>query len=301
METFIVILVLIILFVLLGGTAWFFGKEAGPGNGFSWLTGTRQFRSMVQPFSSKAQEFTNSRQSAVMIDDSRLLELAEELQGEITRASAMAEHFEMRMVALEREIGHTRQLPQTIDARVQSAESETRSRINKLRQELNQSRKSDSPYSLKRNDAVGKLYQRLAQLEVALGNVINPMLLPGEPVSVPDSLHDDTLQWENWGDVADRAFGFGEQFSQTRFLLEPELAERIETFISNFREALTGTVYPIVQGDFVNAKQKATMRDGIVTVVEGITPLRREFERTWLNGTALTEFPNEENNDLEDN
>ena len=79
METFIVILVLIILFVLLGGTAWFFGKEAGPGNGFSWLTGTRQFRSMVQPFSSKAQEFTNSRQSAVMIDDSRLLELAEEL------------------------------------------------------------------------------------------------------------------------------------------------------------------------------------------------------------------------------
>lgn len=301
METFTVILVLIVLFVLLGGTAWFFGKEAGPGNGLSWLTGTRQFRSMVQPFSSRAQELTNGRQSSVMIDDSRLHELTEELQGEITRASALAEHFEMRLGALEREVGHTRQLPATIDARVQSAESDTRNRINKLRQDLNTARKTESPYNLKRNDAVGKLYQKLAQLEVALGNVINPMLLPGEPVSVPESLHDDTLQWENWGDVADRAFGFGEQFSQTRFLLEPELASQVEQFISSFRSALTGTVYPIVQGDVVNSKQRASMRDGIVTVVEGITPLRREFERTWLSGTALTEFPIEENDDLDEN
>lgn len=301
MDTFIVILVLIILFVLLGGTAWFFGKEAGPGNGFSWLTGSRQFQSMVQPFSSKAQELGNRKQSAVMIDDSRLHELADELRGEITRASSLAEQFELRLGTLEREVGHTRQLPQAIDARVQTSESDTRARIGKLRQELNQSRKADSPYSLKRNDAVSKLYQKLAQLEVALGAVVNPMLLPGEPVSVPESLYDDSLQWENWGDVADRAFAFGEQFSQTRFLLAPELSEQIEQFISKFRDSLTGTVYPIVQGDNVSAKQKASMRDGIVTVVEGITPLRREFERTWLSGTAISEFPNEENDDLEEN
>lgn len=301
METFIVILVLIILFVLLGGAAWFFGKEAGPGNGLGWITGTRQFRNMVQPFSSKAAELANREQPAVMIDDTRLHELADELRGEITRASSLAEQFELRLGALEREVGQTRQLPQAIDARVQTAESDTRARISKLRQELNQSRKADSPYSVKQNDAVSKLYQKLAQLEVALGTVVNPMLLPGEPVSVPENLYDDTLQWENWGDVADRAYSFGEQFSQTRFLLAPELADQIEEFIRKFRDSLTGSVYPIVQGETVSARQKTAMRDGIVSVVEGITPLRREFERTWLSGTAISEFPNEENDDINEN
>lgn len=300
MDTFIVILVLIILFVLLGGAAWFFGKEAGPGGGISWLTATRQFRGMAMPFTSKAQELSGREQSAVMIDDARLHELAEELRGEITRTSSLAEQFEMRLGSLEREIGQTRQLPQAIDARVQTAESETRARISKIRRELNESRKADSPYSQKRNDAVSKLYLRLAKLESALGAVINPMLLPGEPVSVPDSLYDDTLEWENWGDVADAAYAFGEQFSQTRFLLEPELADRIEQFISDFRDALTGTVYPIVQGGNITAKQNAQMRDGIVTVVSGITPLRREFEQTWMSGTATTEFADEDIDDIDD-
>lgn len=286
METFIVILVLIVLFVLLGGTAWFFGKEAGPGAGSAWLTGTRQFRGMVSPFSSRATALT-SQQSSMMIDDSRLHELAEELRGELERTTILAQEFENRLGLIEREIGHTRQLPQAIDARVQTAESDTRARIARLRQELNNGRKADSPYSVRRNEAVSKLYQKLAQLESALVAVVNPMLLPGEPVSVPDTLYEDTLEWDNWGDVADRAYAFGEQFSQNRFLLEPELANRIERFIATFRTALTGTVYPIVQDGHATPQQLTQMRAGIITVVEGITPLRREFEHTWLSGTAI--------------
>lgn len=298
METFIVILVLIVLFVLLGGTAWFFGKEAGPGAGTAWLTGTRQFRSMASPFSSKAAEM-GTRQPAVMIDDSRLHELADELRGELSRASSLSEQFEMRLVSMERELRQTKQLPQAIDARVQSAETDTRARINKLRQEMNQGRKVDSPYSVRRNEAVSKLYQRLAQLEVALGAVVNPMLLPGEPISVPESLYDDTLEWDNWGDVADRAYAFGEQFSQNRFVLESELAERVEQFISAFRGALTGTVYPIVQADNATTQQRTQMRAGIISVVEGITPLRREFEQTWLSGTATAGFNEQDDDDLQ--
>ena len=144
METFIVILVLIILFVLLGGTAWFFGKEAGPGAGTAWLTGTRQFRSMVSPFSSKA--IGMSRQSpAVMLDDSRLLELADELRGELARTTNLAQEFENRLLLVERELGQTKRLPQALDARVQTAESDTRARLAKLRQEMQQARKADSP------------------------------------------------------------------------------------------------------------------------------------------------------------
>ncbi len=296
METFIVILVLIILFVLLGGTAWFFGKEAGPGSASAWLTGTRQFRTMVSPFSSRATALT-SRPSTVMIDDSRLHELAEELRGELERTAILAEEFESRLGLVERELGHTKQLPQAIDARVQTAESDSRARIAKLRRELHQGRKADSPYHVRRNEAVSKLYQKLAQLESALGAVVNPMLLPGEPVSVPETLYGDALEWENWGDVADRAYAFGEQFSQNRFLLEPDLAERIEQFISTFRTALTGTVYPVVQTENATAQQLTQMRTGILTVVEGITPLRREFEHTWLNGTAIDRLHDEDDDD----
>lgn len=292
METFIVILVLIVLFVLLGGTAWFFGKEAGPGASTAWLTGTRQFRSMVSPFSSKAVAM-NPPQSAVMLDDSRLHELADELRGELARTSSLAQDFENRLLLVERELGQTKRLPQALDARVQSAESETRTRVAKLRQEMQQARKADSPYSVRRNEAVSKLYQKLAQLEMALGAVVNPMLLPGEPISVPETLYEDTLEWDNWGDVADRAYAFGEQFSQNRFLLEPALADRVERFICDFREALTGTVYPIVQDDNVTAQQRSDMRVGIITVVEGITPLRREFEHTWLSGTNIQEIRDE--------
>ena len=285
METFIVILVLIILFVLLGGAAWFFGKESG--SGMAWLTGSRQIRGVFtslgngeKPFSSNKNE---QSQSSVMVDDTRVDELREELR----RNLAIGEGLETRLRALEHEVGQTRQLPETIDARVQSSEASTRDRIAHIRREFKQHRKSDSPYSLRRNDAIRDLYQKLAGIEVALGAVVNPMLLPGEPISVPEKLYDETLEWSNWGDVADRAFAFGEAFSKNRVLLDPGLAEQVETFISKFREALTDTVYPIVQADEATAKERVEIRTGIVTVVEGIPPIRRAFEQKWLSGTQL--------------
>lgn len=288
METFIVILVLIILFVLLGGAAWFFGKETGPGSGMAWLTGTRQIRGVFTSLGNGEKPFSSgtSQTSAVMVDDAHMNELREELQ----RTLAIGEGLEQRLMLLEQEIGLTRQLPEAIDARVQHSESDFRARFSQIRREINQHRKADSPYSVRRNDAIRDLYQKLAQIEVALGAVVNPMLLPGEPVKVPETLYEETLEWENWGDVADRAFAFGEAFSKNRVLLDPELAERVEQFIASFREALTGTVYPIVQADEATPKERKLIRAGIVTVVEGITPIRREFEQTWLHGTQLADF-----------
>lgn len=286
MDTFIIILVLIVLFVLLGGAAWFFGKEAVPGSGFAWLTGTRHVRSVFS-FIGNGGATYSSKPTTVMVDDSHMQELAEELRSEILRTVALSQEFDSRLHAIEADLGSTRQLPETLDTRLQTTEVETRRRLAQLRQELVSARTAESPYSQRRHDAVRELYQKLAQIEVALGAVVNPMLLPGEPVSVPETLDDDTLKWNNWGDVADRAYAFGEAFSKQRVVLEPDFARRIEAFISTFREALTGTVYPIVQSATILPAQKSQMRAGIVTVVDGITPLRREFEETWLQGTML--------------
>lgn len=295
MDTFVVILVLIVLFVLLGGAAWFFTREAGPGSGMTWLTGNRQFRSMFpsarteSPFSSHQPS-----QTSVMVEDSQLHQLASELRGEIERAATLNQELVARMASLETDFGQTKQLPAFLDERVKSAEQDTRDRIAKLRRDLNSSRKSDSPYSVRKNEAIGDLYQKLAQIDVALGAVVNPMLLPGEPISVPDSLYEDTLIWDNWGDVADRAYAFGESFSQSRFLLDADIANRIEMFISNFRTGLTTTVYPVVQNDQRTSQQLQQMRTGIVAVVDDITPLRREFEQTWLAGTSSAQFDDDE-------
>lgn len=294
METFIVILVLIILFVLLGGAAWFFGKESSPGSGMAWLTGTKQIRGIFTSLGNGEKPFSSSTstqsQSAVMVDDSRL----EEFREELGRNFAIGEGLETRLRALEHEVSQSRQLPETINARVQRSEADTYDRIKQIRQEISRNRKADSPYSLRRNDAIRDLYQKLAGIEVALGAVVNPMLLPGEPVSVPEKLYDDTLEWSNWGDVADRAFAFGEAFSKNRVLIDPDLAEQVETFIANFREALTDTVYPIVKADEATAKERVEIRAGIVTVVEGIPPVRRAFEREWLTGTRINETDIEE-------
>lgn len=306
METFIVIVVLIILFVLLGGAAWFFGKEAGPGSNTAWITGTRQIRSMFSQIGSREAPFTSrSQSSAVMVDDTRMHELAEELREEITRTLAIGEGLENRLRLLEHEMGQTKSLPESIDARVKDvettinarvidAETNTNSRLAKIRNEIKQNRQADSPYGIRRNDAIRDLYQKLAQIDVALGAVVNPMLLPGEPVSVPETLYEDTMEWDNWGDVADKAFAFGEAFSKNRVLLDQDLAQRIEKFISTFRESLTGTVYPIVQGTNITAAQKEKMRAGIVTVVDGITPIRRELESDWLK---IANIHNEEEDD----
>lgn len=292
MDTFVVILVLIVLLILLGGTAWFFTREAGAGSGIAWLTGNRQVRSIF-PNAPTSMPFS-SRTSALMVDDTQLHQLASELREEIERAATLNAELAARLSAVESDVGQTRQLPAFVDERVKTAEQETQSRIAKLRRDLNASRKSDSPYSQQRNVAVSDLYQKLAQIDVALGAVVNPMLLPGEPISVPEALYDATMQWDNWGDVADRAYAFGESFSQNRYLLESELADRIELFIANVRTSLTTTVYPVVQDEHRTQQQRQQMRAGIVSVVEDIVPLRREFEQTWLSGTLLNGFDDED-------
>lgn len=298
METFIAILVLAVLIGLLVGAAWFFGREAGPGNGMAWLTGNRSFVNIV-PTRLRSEPVADSprttRDSALMVDDPRLLELADELRTELTRTLGFTSEFDGRLREIEREMLQSRAMPDKIsaqlDERVSAAERSSKSELERLRQDVHAARTADSSYGLKRNEAVSDLYQKLAQIDVALGQVINPVLLPGEPIAVPDSLFEDTLVWANWQDVGDRAYAFGESFSHCRYLLEPKLANQVQEFIASFREALTGTVYPVVQNPNRTLAQRSQMRAGLIAVVEAIAPLRRELEQTWAQGSHINGFP----------
>jgi hypothetical protein len=312
MDTVVVIIVLITLLVLFGGAAWFFVRETGVENAKLWLTSPRQMRQIVTPFRGDApsaapkdehlnptEPLPREREAGLVLDDSRLRELAEELRGELTRAAGRTRDFDARLTRIEEEALAAKSLPETIDRSVNEVEIRTKTRISKLRRELHTVRKAETPYATRRSEALASLYTRLARADAALAAVVNPMLLPGEPLRVPDVLFDDTLEWENWADVGERAYEFGEVFNQNRLLLEPELASRVEEFISTLREALTDTIYPIVRLPSPTVAQKAQLRAGLEKVIGSIAPLRREVEDAY-RATSAAPMPVSDDEDDED-
>jgi hypothetical protein len=129
-----------------------------------------------------------------------------------------------------------------------------------------------------------------------LAGVVNPILLPGEALSVPGEFFADTLVWTNWNDVGERAYAFGEVFNQTRFVLEPDVADRIERFIATFRQALTSAVYPVLQSDNRTPAQLAQMRSGLESIVAALPPLRRDLEAAYRADGAPVE-PDEDDDE----
>lgn len=315
MDTVVVIIVLISLLVLFGGAAWFFVRETGVENAKLWLTSPKQVRHLVTPFRDTTsvagaeagrdatapmpppQGQPGPSTPGMMLDDRRLRELAEELRGELTRATGTARAFDARLTRIEEDLTQAKSLPDTLDKRVQDVDQQARQhvrevdaalrkRYSKLRDEIRTVRKAESPYSTRRSDALADLYTRLARTEAALAGVVNPMLLPGEPLRVPEALFDDTFEWENWADVGERAYEFGEAFNANRLLLEPDLAMSIESFISTLRETLTDTIYPVVRHAAATTAQKAQLRAGLERVVETIRPLRRGLEEAYRSTSA---------------
>jgi hypothetical protein len=327
MDTVVVIIVLITLLVLFGGAAWFFVRETGVENAKLWLTSPKQVRQLVTPFRDTMsgagaetgrdatepmpQGQPGHSMPGMMLDDRRLRELAEELRGELTRATGTARAFDARLTRIEEDLVQAKSLPETLDKRVMDVDEQARQRVrdvdaalrkrySKLRDEIRTVRKAESPYSAKRSDALSEIYGRLARTEAALAGVVNPMLLPGEPLRVPEALFDDTSQWENWADVGERAYEFGEAFNANRLLLEPDLAISIESFISTLRETLTDTIYPVVRHAAATPAQHAQLRAGLERVVEAIGPLRRSLEDAYrVTSAALISDADDDDDEVE--
>lgn len=297
METVIVLLVLFVLIVLFGGVAYFFVRETGWDNARLWITGPRQVRRMMSPNPDNAAETTpfaehirSSRAAErgsmhLALDDTALRSLREELQGELTRAAGLTRDFDARLTRMEADVSTSKQLPdqigKTVQQTVQEVEARTRKRISRIQEELRAARIADSPFGQRRAEALAELYSHLARVEAALAAVVNPLLLPGEPLRVPDELFNDTLEWENWNDVGERAYSFGDVFNRDRIVLDADLADKIERFIATFRQALTDTVSPVVQNRARTPAQINQMRAGLTTIIVALAPLRRDIEQAY--------------------
>lgn len=304
METIIVILVLLVLIALFGGVGYFFVRETGWDNARLWITSPRQARQMMPqgggasevPFRERwSNAAAESGPMPLMLDETALRDLREELHGELARAAGLTREFDARLTRMEADLTTARQVPEELSSsmreQVQAVESRTRDELSQVQAALQAARVADSPYGQRRAEALADLYAALAQMDASLAAVINPLLLPGESLRVPDELFDDTLDWANWNDVGERAYAFGDVFNRARIMLDPELASQIESFLSTVRQALTGTVSPVVQNPSRTSGQIVQMKAGLTTIVEELPPLRRQIEAHYRASSATPGKP----------
>jgi len=312
MDTALVIIVLFVVLGLFGGVGFFFRKETG-GNAVDtarlWLTAPRQAgKSLVTirpqaaddaayagddapvndgaPGSVRQSAATSplplsDRPAALQLDDSALRELREELQGELRRAGGITREFDARLTRIEANAVDTPRLSEALERSIEDHADAQRRELELLREDVTAVRQSAGSRGERRNEALADLYGHLARVESALAGVVNPMLLPGEPLTLPAELHPEALIWDNWSDAGERAYAFGDAFNQHRLVLDPGTADEIGGFIATLRQGLTGSVYPNVRAQQPTSAQLGQMRAGLETIVAALPGVRRRIEQAY--------------------
>ena len=219
--------------------------------------------------------------AATPIDDRALRELREEMQGELRRASGITREFDARLTRIEANSVDTPQLSTELTRSIEEHAASQREELARVRDELATVRQSAGPRGERRTEALANLYGHLARVESALAGVVNPMLLPGEPLKLPAELPPEALDWDNWSDVGERAYALGDAFNQNRLVLDPETADEIEGFIAILRRGLTGSVDPNVRTQQPTPIQLQQMRAGLETIVAALPGVRRRVELAY--------------------
>jgi len=135
----------------------------------------------------------------------------------------------------------------------------------------------------RRGEVAADLYARLARLEAAIAAVTNPILLPGERYAPPTDLPPDSLSWENWKDVGERAFAFADAFSSQCLFLDEHDRVEVAAFVSSLRRLLTQAIYPNLRPDPTAAQTNALM--------EALTSLSDALPRVRLLLEGTTRLP----------
>lgn len=125
----------------------------------------------------------------------------------------------------------------------------------------------------RRLDVTADLYARLARFEAAVAAVTNPVLLPGEPYEPPAEFLAESLVWENWKDVGDRAFALADGYNADRVYLSATTSAELGTFIGTLRGLLTDAIYPNLQGR-VTAEQTRLLRQALGQLATDVPRLR---------------------------
>lgn len=303
METFFLVAVLVVLIALFGYVTFLYMKEAGEGGGKLWLTGSQKIRQAMRPPGKKSHGLSGA--SAAEVDDVAILpgedaprqiaardlvssmsdeairELKEGFQSELRVAAGRSREFDARLTKIEANSADAPQIATQVSSELAGVKELHRGEIARLESTLESVKQRAGAYGERRGQALSELYSSLARVESALAAVVNPMLLPGEPLAIPDELPAEALVWNTWGDVGERAYALGNVFNENRLVLDPATGDEIERFIARLRQALTGSVYPNVRAAKPGAGQIAQMRSGLEAIVAELPNVRRRIETAY--------------------
>lgn len=301
MDVFWVVVVILLLLAAFGYVAYLYMKEAGPNAARLWLVGSRLMRTPGGRATSSAAVDSQSQVTRELVDDAppvdapaappqlaaqerrlaidadAIRQMKEEFQRELREAVGRSREFDARLTRVEMKPVEDPRIPQVIEG----IKQEQRSEIERLRVSVETIRQRAGAYGERRGQALSDLYGSLARVEAALAAVVNPMLLPGESLSLPADLPTEAMQWTNWGDVGERAYAFGNVFNENRLVLDRSTAEEIAAFIATLRSGLTGSVYPAVRSGKPTADQISQMRSALQAIVDAIPVVRGQIEDAY--------------------
>ena len=148
---------------------------------------------------------------------------------------------------------------------------------------VRQSNPESDAISGRKAEATADLYRKLAKLEMCFISLANPVLLPGEPFTMPPDLLPETLKWENWKDVGDAAFAFAEAFNQDRIHLDDDTCRELIRFIAVLRELMTTAIYPnlLPKHGADPAETRATLHGALEQLGHDIPDARERRERAY--------------------
>jgi hypothetical protein len=301
METVLAIVVLLIILALLAGLAVVWARASGPGAMRAWLVAPTSLREglgnlLVSARDTTAKDADGGVQDAdwreagapdprgtvtLAYDETALATLRDDLERDLTSTREHQQALDQHLRRLDLALTEMRGVPDELTKVMRTRERQMRRRLDQLRYEVEGVRRGATASGARRDEAYADLYTHLARIEASLATAINPMLLPGEPLQVPEEFAPETLDAENWDDVGEHAYAFGMTFNQARLVLDPALAADIERFLATLRQGLTGKVYPTVRRPEPSRAQLALMRSALEGIVEALVPVRRQIETAW--------------------
>lgn len=135
----------------------------------------------------------------------------------------------------------------------------------------------DSGLWERRADAAMGVYAGVARLESSLAQVTNPILLPGEAYAPPVEFLPESLAWENWKDVGERAFSLADAISAQRLCFSDPTRQELTAFITTLRGALTRAIYPNLVPD-PTPEQLDGLRSALGALAGELPRVRRALE-----------------------
>lgn len=309
METLSIIIGLFILLGVFGSVGYVFVREVGTDQARSWLRSPASVRRAMTSVTTRpsadeptdaATDSTPRQLSATSTSagqettgyslavEDMLRDMREELQNDLRAAAGLTREFDARLTRIEARSDEQKHIPEELRQEIQQQSQRHDEHVVRVRDDLvrvhkgmTRLRQTSGDRGERHSKAIADLYQSLAQFESALSAVVNPKLLPGEPLQLPDDFYPDTLDWENWNDVGERAFAFGSAFNGSRYVLEADVSREIEGFIVTLRQALTGAIYPNVRDGSPSAAQKKQVWGGLEEIVRAVPTVRQRLEHAY--------------------